>query len=35
MREIAKIIGKSKSMVCKDIKKLNSKLKKYLEEVDN
>lgn len=35
MREIAKIINKSKSMVCKDIKKLNTKLKNYLEEVDN
>lgn len=35
MREIAKIINKSKSMVCKDIKKLNTQLKNYLEEVDN
>ncbi|MDE6604639.1 MAG: sigma-70 family RNA polymerase sigma factor [Clostridia bacterium] len=35
MREIAKIIDKSKSMVFKNIKKLNAKLKNYLEEVDN
>ena len=34
MREIAKIIDKSKSTVCNDIKKLNVKLKNYLKDTD-
>lgn len=34
MREIAKLINKSKSKICNDIKKLNEKIKKFFKEVD-